>query len=470
MTSATTIYALSTASGRAGIAVIRISGPKANDALAALTNAGQDAIPARPLVPRRAVRARIGDPATGEPIDDGLAIWFPAPASFTGEDVAELHLHGGPAVIGGVLDALGGMTGLRMAEAGEFTRRAFENGKMDLTAAEGLADLIEAETSAQRKQALRQLEGELGRLYEDWRGRLLAALAHGEAGIDFSDEDLPQGIEARARGEIADLEQAITAHLKDRRLGERLRDGILIAIIGPPNAGKSSLLNQLAQRDAAIVSATAGTTRDVIEVHLDLGGYPVTVADTAGLRDVVEGGGDGSEEIEAEGIRRARGKAERADLRLAVFDGEVWPRTDPPTADLIDADTLAVVNKSDLKTPEPPLEVRGPTGLVVTALAVSALTGDGIDALLAAVTDRVAGMMGAPAAASPVLTRARHREALEDCRGALGRFLAGNGDAAKPELAAEDLRLAARALGRITGRVDVDDVLDLIFRDFCIGK
>ncbi len=250
-----------------------------------------------------------------------------------------------------------------------------------------------------------------------------------------------------------------------------MRDGILIAIIGPPNAGKSSLLNQLAQRDAAIVSATAGTTRDVIEVHLDLGGYPVTVADTAGLRDVVEGGGAGGDEIEAEGIRRARGKAEDADLRLAVFDGEVWPRTDPPTADLIDADTLAVVNKSDLKTPEPPLEVRGPTGLVVTALAVSALTGDGIDALLTAVTDRVAGMMGASASpASPVLTRARHREALEECRGALGRFLAGDGDAAKPELAAEDLRLAARALGRITGRVDVDDVLDVIFRDFCIGK
>ena len=466
MTPPATIYALASAAGRAGIAVIRISGPRAGDALAALTDTGQDAIKASRLVPRRATRARIGDPATGEPIDDGLAIWFPAPASFTGEDVAELYVHGGPAVIGGVLDALGGMTGLRMAEAGEFTRRAFENGKMDLTAAEGLADLIEAETSAQRKQALRQLEGELGRLYEDWRGRLLAALAHGEASMDFSDEDLPEGIEARARKEIADLEQAIVAHLKDQRRGERLRGGILIAIIGPPNAGKSSLLNQLAQRDAAIVSATAGTTRDVIEVHLDLGGYPVTVADTAGLRDVVEGGG----EIEAEGIRRARGKAERADLRLAVFDGEVWPETDPHTVDLTDADTLAVINKSDLKTPDPPLDISGPNGLVVTALAVSALTGDGIDDLLAAVTDRVAGMMGASASASPALTRARHREALEECRDALGRFLAVDGDAAKPELSAEDLRLATRALGRITGRVDVDEVLDVIFRDFCIGK
>ena len=457
-----TIYALASAAGRAGIAVIRISGPQAGDALAALM--GPEANRAS-LTPRRAMRARIGDPATGEPIDDGLVIWFPAPASFTGEDVAELHLHGGPAVIGGVLAALGGMTGLRMAEAGEFTRRAFENDKMDLTAAEGLADLIEAETSAQRKQALRQLEGELGLLYEDWRRRLLQALAHGEAGMDFSDEDLPQGIEAQAREEIADLEHAITAHLKDHRRGERLRDGILIAIIGPPNAGKSSLLNQLAQRDAAIVSATAGTTRDVIEVHLDLGGYPVTVADTAGLRDM-DNDGDGGDEVEAEGIRRARGKAKDADLRLAVFDGDVWPETDPPTVDLVDADTLVVVNKSDLKKPKPPLKVGG-----IKALAVSALTGDGIDALLAAVTERVAGMMGVPASpASPVLTRARHREALEDCRGALGRFLAATGDTTKPELAAEDLRLAVRALGRITGRVDVDDVLDVIFRDFCIGK
>ena len=465
-----TIYALASAAGRAGIAVIRISGPKAGDALAALMGTGMAAGGNEAsLSPRRAVRARIGDPATGEPIDDGLVIWFPAPASFTGEDVAELHLHGGPAVIGGVLDALGGMTGLRMAEAGEFTRRAFENGKMDLTAAEGLADLIEAETSAQRKQALRQLEGELGRVYEDWRGRLLRALAHGEVGLDFSDEDLPVGIDARARDEIAGLEQAIAAHLKDHRRGERMRDGILIAIIGAPNAGKSSLLNQLARRDAAIVSATAGTTRDVIEVHLDLGGYPLTVADTAGLRDM-DNDGDGSDEVEAEGIRRARVKAERADLRLAVFDGEVWPQTDPHTVDLIDADTLAVINKSDLKAPPPPLEIEAPAGHVVTALAVSALTGDGIDALLAAVTERIAGMMGASATASPTLTRARHREALEECRDALGRFLAGSGDAAKPELAAEDLRLAARALGRITGRVDVDDVLDVIFRDFCIGK
>ena len=323
---------------------------------------------------------------------------------------------------------------------------------------------VAAETAAQRKQALRQLGGELGGLYESWRERLLRALAHFEAEIDFSDEDLPGGIEAAAREELAGLEKEIAAHLDDKRRGERLRSGLLIAIIGPPNAGKSSLLNLLAQKDVAIVSETAGTTRDVIEVHLDLGGFPVTLADTAGLRDVVEGG-DGGGEVEAEGIRRARGKARDADLRLAVFDGEAWPDTDSHTAALVDENTMAVINKSDLKTPEPPLEVAGQP-----ALAISAKTGDGVEALLAALTGRVGGLMEVSASPAPALTRVRHREALEECRGALERVLAAKGGAGKPELAAEDLRLAGRALGRITGRVDVDEVLDVIFREFCIGK
>ncbi|MFQ5764490.1 MAG: tRNA uridine-5-carboxymethylaminomethyl(34) synthesis GTPase MnmE, partial [Rhodospirillales bacterium] len=324
------------------------------------------------------------------------------------------------------------------------------------TAAEGLADLVDAETSAQRRQALRQLRGELGRVYEEWRERLLRALAHREATIDFADEDLPDDVDAAARREMADLKREIAAHLADGRRGERLRDGLLIAIIGPPNAGKSSLLNLLARRDAAIVSATAGTTRDVIEVHLDLGGYPVVVADTAGLRE-------GGDEIETEGIRRARGKAMDADLRLAVFDGETWPEADPLTAGLVDDKALVVVNKADLGEPTPPLEVTGQP-----ALAVSALTGDGIDGLLKAMEEKLAGLMDVGAA--PALTRARHREALMECVDALGRFLAADADDGRPELAAEDLRLAARALGRITGRVDVEDVLDVIFRDFCIGK
>lgn len=470
---AETIFALASGAGRAGIAIIRISGPGAGPALAAITGGKTG----RPLKPRRATAVKLSDPATSEAIDDGLALWFPAPNSFTGEDVAELHVHGGPAVVIGALGALSAMAGLRMAEPGEFTRRAFENGKMDLTAAEGLADLVEAETSAQRRQALRQLQGELGKLYESWRERLLKALAHIEAGIDFSDEDLPGGpgaIEAAAAEEVGKLVSEIAAHLKDNRRGERLRSGLLITIIGPPNAGKSSLLNLLARRDAAIVSAAAGTTRDVIEVHLDLGGYPVIVADTAGLRDM-DDGDDNGDDIEAEGIRRARGKAREADLRLAVFDGQAWPETDPHTAGLVDADTLVVINKSDLGTPRPPLEVGGQP-----ALAISALTGDGIEAFLAAAAERVAGLMetSVSSAQAPALTRVRHREALEECRAALERFLAvdpgekgdDKGSDRTPELAAEDLRLAARALGRITGRIDVEDVLDAIFRDFCIGK
>jgi tRNA modification GTPase len=450
-TSPATIFALASGGGRAGVAVIRVSGPLAGAALAGMMGKGGKS---SDTLPRRAVYTPLYDPEGGDGLDDGLVIWFPGPASFTGEDVAEFHVHGGPAVIAGVLEALSRMEGLRLAEPGEFTRRAFENGKMDLTAAEGLADLIEAETAAQRKQALRQLEGELGRVYEAWRERLLSALSHSEAAIDFSDEDLPDTIVAAAAAEIASLEQEIVAHLTDKRRGERLRDGCLIAIIGPPNAGKSSLLNCLARRDAAIVSEVAGTTRDVIEVHLDLGGYPVTVADTAGLRD----GGDA---IEVEGIRRARRKAEDSDLRLAVFDGVAWPDADPSTLGLVDVDTLVVINKCDLAKPTPPLEVAGQP-----ALAVSALTGDGIDTLLAAAAERVGAMMDV--GGSPALTRTRHREALEECRDALARYLGGPG--LSPELAAEDLRLAARALGRITGRVDVDDILDVIFRDFCIGK
>lgn len=352
----------------------------------------------------------------------------------------------------GILAALGRCPGLRPAEAGDFTRRAFANGKMDLTAAEGLADLIGAETAAQRKQALRQMQGELGRVYDSWRRRLLTALAHMEAAIDFSDEELPDGILERVREDADGLDGEIAAHLRDGRRGERLRDGLHIAIIGPPNAGKSSLLNLLARRDAAIVSAAAGTTRDVIEVHLDLGGYPVVVADTAGLRD----GGDA---VDREGVRRARARAREAELKLAVFDGETWPERDAETERLVDRDTVVVVNKSDLGLPAGPLEVNGRP-----ALPVSALTGDGIDGLLRALETEMAARC--PAGAAPSLTRARHRQALEECRAALSRCR----DAGQVELAAEDLRLAVRSLGRITGRVDVDDILDVIFQDFCIGK
>lgn len=440
-----TIFALATAPGRAGVAVVRVSGAAAGEALRALSGR---ALP----VARMAVLTKLRDPATAEALDDALVLWFPAPRSFTGEDVAELHLHGGRAVVAGVVGALGELPGLRPAEPGEFTRRAFENGRMDLTAAEAVADLVHAETAAQRRQALRQMAGALGALYEGWRSRLLRALAHLEADIDFPEEDLPGGVSDAVRPVIEALAAEIAAHLDDRGRGERLRDGLHVAIVGAPNAGKSSLLNALAGREAAIVSSRAGTTRDVIEVHLDVGGYPVVLADTAGLREA-------KDEIEEEGIRRALDRAGHADLKLAVFDGTEWPALDEATQRLVDDDAMVVVNKVDVRRPPQGGTVNGRP-----VLPVSARTGEGLRALeqgLAAVAaDRLAG------SGTPALTRARHRSALEDCRASLIRAL----DAALPELAAEDVRLASRSLGRITGRVDVEDVLDVIFRDFCIGK
>ncbi len=443
-----TIYALASGAGPAGIAVVRLSGPESKTALEALC--------ASVPPPRRATRVEIRDPAGGEKLDDGLALWFPGPASFTGEDTVELHVHGGRAVVDGVLAALGAQPGLRLAEPGEFTRRAFENGKMDLTAAEGLADLVAAETAAQRRQALRQLGGELAELYESWRDRLIHGLAHLEATIDFSDEDLPERLADEVFRNLAGLATEIAAHLADNRRGERLRDGIHVAIVGPPNVGKSSLLNLLARRDAAIVSETAGTTRDVIEVHLDIGGYPLVVADTAGLRE-------SADDIEREGVRRARLRAEDADLRLILIDAAAWPEIDPAAADLIDQESLLVINKVDLVAPKQPLSIGA-----IEALPISAVTGDGIEALLAVLGARLTERIGD--AAQPALTRARHREALEDCRHSLQRALSAAERSDRPELVAEDLRLAARALGRITGRVDVEDLLDVIFRDFCIGK
>ncbi|KAA0682857.1 tRNA uridine-5-carboxymethylaminomethyl(34) synthesis GTPase MnmE [Roseomonas genomospecies 6] len=440
-----TIFALATAPGRAGVAVVRVSGPASGDALAALTG--------KPLpAPRMATLVRLREPRTGEALDDALVLRFTAPRSFTGEDVVELHLHGGRAVVAGVVEVLSALPGLRVAEPGEFTRRAFENGKLDLTEAEAVADLVDAETSAQRRQALRQMEGALGKLYDGWRERLTRSLAHIEADIDFPDEDLPSGVSDAARPVLNALAAEIDAHLDDRGRGERLREGLHIAIVGAPNTGKSSLLNALARREAAIVSARAGTTRDVIEVHLDLGGYPVVLADTAGLREAA------ADEVEEEGIRRALDRAARADVKVAVFDATALPALDPATVALVDGDTVVVLNKTDLA--DAPI----PTVGGQDAVAVSARTGSGLAELerrLTAFTaDRLAGS-GAPA-----LTRARHRSALEECRDALRRALT----APLPELMAEDVRLASRALGRITGRVDVEDLLDVIFRDFCIGK
>lgn len=444
-----TIFALSSGAGRAGIAAIRVSGPDARAALLAL---------AKTVPPPRLARlARLRDPGDGTPLDDALILWFPGPRSYTGEDVAELHVHGGAAVVAAVLDALGRLPGLRMAEPGEFTRRAFLSGKLDLTGAEGLIDLIDAETEAQRRQALRQSDGRLGRLYDSWRARLIGLLAHFEAAIDFPDEDLPDTLEETVREGILGVVEELTQHLDDNRRGERLRDGIHIAILGPPNVGKSSLLNLLSRRDAAIVSSQAGTTRDVVEVRLDLGGYPVVLADTAGLRDSADA-------IEVEGVRRAHAQADIADLKLVMFDCAAADRVDSKIAGLIDSETIVIRNKIDLA---PGAKQYPPESILRSALAVcsiSVLTGDGIDRFLNVLLDAVAQRMGQSSA--PAITRARHREAVRSCCDALNRAL----DAGEIALAAEDLRLAVRMLGRITGAVDVEDLLDVIFREFCLGK
>jgi tRNA modification GTPase len=433
-----TIFAPATAAGRAAIALLRLSGPKSRDAVLALTGG----VPP----PRSARRTRFVDPATGETLDDGLVLWFPGPNSATGEDVAEFHLHGSRAVLAAVMGALGRL-GLRVAEPGEFTRRAFHNGKLDLLQAEAIADLVEAETEAQRRQALGQLSGELGGLYRGWSQRLTRILAHLEAAIDFPDEDLPPEIGDRILDETEGLIEEIERHLADGHRGERLRDGIMVAIIGPPNAGKSSLLNRIARRDAAITSPVPGTTRDIVEVAVDLQGYPVVLADTAGLRD-------SDDVVEQEGLRRALRRAEEAEIRLFVFDarypGEacgarIWPGPD----------TILVANKIDL--------VSGRSAPEGSAAPISVLTGEGIDGLLSMLGELVTETYRVEA---PVLTRVRHRQALEEAALSLRRAL----DAVLPELCAEDLRLALRSIGRITGTVDVEDLLDVIFRDFCIGK
>ncbi len=443
-----TIYALATPPGRGGVAVVRVSGLRARDAIAALTQ-----MSAPP--PRLASLRRLADPQSGQLIDKALILYFAAPASFTGEDVAEFHLHGGPAVCDALLSALSALPGLTMAEPGAFTRRAFENGKMDLTAAEAVADLIDAQTQAQKNQALAQMDGALAQLYDGWRERLTRALAYLEASIDFPDEDLPADVAAKVRPALQELHKEIGAHLADGRRGEILRDGIHVAVIGAPNAGKSSLVNKLAQRDVAIVSAQAGTTRDIIETHLDIGGYPVILSDTAGLRPD-QLGDKGQDAIESEGIRRALQRARDADIRILLFDATALPSLDKHTQALADEHSLIIFNKSDLsKSAAKPFP---------DALFISAQSGAGLDRLTIALRDKIKTLLGTRAAPPP--TRRRHREALAHTLDSLTRALNG----AEPELIGEDIRLATRHLGRITGRVDVEDLLDVIFRDFCIGK
>jgi len=447
-----TIYAVSTGRGRSGIAVIRISGPCCNATVETVAQGVPE--------PRKAVLRWLCDPDTGERLDQGLVLWMPGPSSFTGEDSAEFHVHGGSAVVSAILAVLGRLDGLRPAGPGEFTRRAFSNGKLDLTQVEGLADLINAESEAQRRQALRQTQGVIAQAYENWRRELLHCLAYFEAEIDFPDEsDVPADVTSALNRALGDLRASIERSLNDERRGERLRDGLQVVIAGRPNVGKSSLLNALAQRDAAIVSETAGTTRDVVEVHMDLKGYPVVLADTAGLRET-------GDTVEHEGVARARVRLEDADLVLWVTDPEDVI-DDRPSDIAACAHVIEVLNKSDLLG-----ESGGRHGLTVapdgdeTRTAISVKTGDGLGDLISLVAARAGDAFCD--GENSVVTRERHRKALQDCLAHLAAAQSGWESGA--ELVAEDLRLAARALGRVTGRVDVEDLLDLIFRDFCIGK
>ena len=441
MTEKKTIYALSSGRPPVAIAVVRISGPRAGDALKALTGK----IPA----PRRATFARLRNPQSGEIIDEALVLFFPAPKSETGEDVAEIQLHGGRAVIAALFAALATMDDMRLALPGEFTRRAFENGKLDLTAIEGLADLIYADTDAQRRQALRQLQGLLGNRAEGWRKRLIEAQALAEAGIDFSDEaDVASNVAAQALAVARALQDEIAQALSDAKRGERLREGLVVAIAGPPNAGKSTLLNRIARREASIVSPFAGTTRDVIEVHLDLAGSPVTLLDTAGIRET-------DDPVEREGVERARARAAAADVVVWVVDAADADESPAVAA----ANAIVVRNKIDL------LAKGGASEKPGKHFAVSSVTGEGLEPLLKALAAFAEEILGSREPA--LVTRERQRLLLQEASDALLRAI---GESEREDIFAEELRLAARALGRLTGRVDIEDVLDVIFRDFCIGK
>jgi tRNA modification GTPase len=436
MRSDDTIFAIASGHGRSAVCLIRISGSESRLILERMTGGVPE--------PRRAVVRTLRDPKTNDPLDQALVLWMPGPGSFTGEDQAELHIHGGLATRAAVLRALSSIDNCRPAEAGEFTRRAFLNGRMDLSQVEGLADIIDAETEAQRRQAMLQLGGRLGNAAEEWRESILQVLALLEASLDFSDEgDVPEDLEAEILRMIDGVQGEIGRALANRS-GERLREGLTVVLAGPPNAGKSTLLNALARRDVAIVSPIAGTTRDVIEVHCDLGGLPVIIVDTAGLRE-------SADLIEQEGVSRARARAQDADLVLWLVPPDGEENVPPPARRL-----LKVGTKADMGGHRTECD-----------LMIAAATGQGLPDLIARLEEEAASLMGQGDA---VITRERHRKALDRAQGCLIRardMLASRGPL---ELAAEEVRLSARAIGEITGRVDVEDVLDRLFSSFCIGK
>jgi len=440
-----TIYALSSGAGPTGVAVIRVSGPEVPQITTSLCG----------KIPRDrfAHLTRLVDPVDNSILDEALVLYFEGPRSFTGEDVVEFHIHGGRAVISSVLAKLSTFQNCRMAERGEFSRRGFENGKLDLIEVEGLADLIAADTLGQKSQALTQLGGETSKLYESWRSDLIYAIALVESALDFSDEaDVPEDIAGEALPTVQTLQTKIDHFLNDGSRGEIVRDGFRVVIVGPPNAGKSRLLNALAKRDVAIVSDEAGTTRDVIEVRMDIDGLPVIVTDTAGIRET-------KSKVELEGIRRSFEQADRAELILFLIDGT------EPQFELTDENfneeipVLRVWNKCDLAhLPDIKSEL--------VDVQISAQEGAGLDDLSSRISEAVKERVGQ--GETVVITRERHRELLRKCSVELGNFV--EGDLSDTELRAEDLRQAAFSLGRLVGKVDVEDVLDKIFVEFCIGK
>ncbi len=435
-----TILALATPPGRSGVAVLRVSGANASDALLALGVS----LPQ----PRVATLAPLMHPQTHEVLDKALILWFPGPASFTGEDTLELQVHGSRAVIASIVDALTSLPGIRLAEAGEFSRRAFLNGKMDLTDIEGLADLLDAETDMQRRQGRRTMQGDAGRKFNALRAEAVRALARLEAWIDFPDEEIPPDTWKLVMTGVEELRNTLTQLLNNERQGERIRDGVSIVILGAPNAGKSSLMNALAKRDVAIVSHIAGTTRDVIETHLNLGGYAAILVDTAGLRS-------SDDPIECEGIERARARALSADLRVICFDSTASP--DQESMSLLDDTSIAVATKNDRASS--PLTLEGHS-----VFPVSSTTGNGLDCLVQELKRRVIRLTSTTEA--PLITRARHREALQVAITHLNRF----SPELPTELACEELRRSASEIGKITGKILNDELLDVVFREFCIGK
>jgi len=442
-----TIYALSSGPGISGIAVIRISGENASTAIKKLT---RTSLPK----PRTAVLRKIIKINTLEVIDEGIILWFPGPNSYTGQDMAEIHVHGSKAVIDALHTSISNIKNCRLAEPGEFTKLAFQNGKIDLLKAESIADLISSETEIQRKQAINIMDGKSADQFNFLREKLLKILAHVEAKIDFPDEDLPNNILDEIKNSSIEIIKQIEKILNDQKIGERIREGFKIAIIGPTNAGKSSLLNHLSNRDVAIVSEIAGTTRDVIETHLNIDGYPVIVSDTAGIRE-------SKNEIEKKGIRLSLIRAEEADLKLVVVDAKKLDFTDVLKR-LLDQNAILVINKSDLLEKEIDPEIKK-----INHVLISIKENKNIDQLISKIKNNLKSKFITND--DILITRERHRQHLEQCLDHLKNFDKKNEDE-DFDKAAEDLRLATRHLGMIVGKVDVEEILGSIFNDFCIGK